>query len=154
MGPGGHLVVPANFDDLAPKKTKKTKQLTATKSFGGRPLFRFFLFYFLAPNRQNWREPPNRHPVYFLLFVRMKTYRKPGLGVGRRARARVPPNQSAMGIPEPNVTVAPGNVEKGAKIFKTKCAQCHNADQVRADAASARADLTPEGGGRIRGSRS
>jgi cytochrome c2 len=29
------------------------------------------------------------------------------------------------------VTVAPGNVEKGAKIFKTKCAQCHNADNVR-----------------------
>ena len=36
-----------------------------------------------------------------------------------------------MGIPEPNVTVAPGDVEKGAKIFKTKCAQCHNADKVR-----------------------
>ena len=36
-----------------------------------------------------------------------------------------------MTIPEPNVTVAPGDVEKGAKIFKTKCAQCHNADQVR-----------------------
>jgi len=35
-----------------------------------------------------------------------------------------------MGIPEPDVTVAEGNVEKGAKIFKTKCAQCHNADQV------------------------
>jgi cytochrome c len=34
-----------------------------------------------------------------------------------------------MGIPEPNVTVQPGDVEKGAKIFKTKCAQCHNAEQ-------------------------
>ena len=31
----------------------------------------------------------------------------------------------------PNVTVNPGDVEKGAKIFKTKCAQCHNADKVR-----------------------
>ncbi len=36
-----------------------------------------------------------------------------------------------MPIPEPDVSVAEGNVEKGAKIFKTKCAQCHNADQVR-----------------------
>ena len=26
-----------------------------------------------------------------------------------------------MGIPEPDVTVKPGDVEKGAKIFKTKC---------------------------------
>eukprot|EP00287_Rhodomonas_sp_CCMP768_P003908 CAMPEP_0196721622 /NCGR_PEP_ID=MMETSP1091-20130531/4124_1 /TAXON_ID=302021 /ORGANISM="Rhodomonas sp., Strain CCMP768" /LENGTH=114 /DNA_ID=CAMNT_0042063123 /DNA_START=69 /DNA_END=413 /DNA_ORIENTATION=- len=34
-----------------------------------------------------------------------------------------------MPIPEPDVSVAAGNVEKGAKIFKTKCAQCHNADQ-------------------------
>ena len=34
------------------------------------------------------------------------------------------------GIPEPDVTVAEGDVAAGAKIFKTKCAQCHNADQV------------------------
>mmetsp|Transcript_52679 Transcript_52679/g.107441 ORF Transcript_52679/g.107441 Transcript_52679/m.107441 type:complete len:115 (+) Transcript_52679:82-426(+) len=34
-----------------------------------------------------------------------------------------------MPIPEPDVSVAPGNVDKGAKIFKTKCAQCHNAEQ-------------------------
>lgn len=39
--------------------------------------------------------------------------------------------QVAMPIPEPDVTVAAGNVEKGAKIFKTKCAQCHNAEQVK-----------------------
>ena len=39
-------------------------------------------------------------------------------------------NIQNMGIPEPNVTVNAGDVEKGAKIFKTKCAQCHNADQV------------------------
>jgi len=33
-------------------------------------------------------------------------------------------------IPEPDVQVqAGGDIEKGAKIFKTKCAQCHNADQ-------------------------
>jgi len=32
-------------------------------------------------------------------------------------------------IPEPDVQVqAGGDIEKGAKIFKTKCAQCHNAD--------------------------
>jgi cytochrome c len=34
-----------------------------------------------------------------------------------------------MGIPEPDVTVAAGDVASGAKIFKTKCAQCHNAEQ-------------------------
>ena len=28
------------------------------------------------------------------------------------------------------VTVNDGDVAKGAKIFKTKCAQCHNAEQV------------------------
>ena len=33
-------------------------------------------------------------------------------------------------IPEPDVTVAAGDVAAGAKIFKTKCAQCHNAYQV------------------------
>ncbi|SIO73777.1 cytochrome c [Babesia microti strain RI] len=27
--------------------------------------------------------------------------------------------------PEPDVTVAPGDASKGAKIFKSKCAQCH-----------------------------
>jgi ubiquitin len=37
------------------------------------------------------------------------------------------------GIPEPDVTVAAGDVASGAKIFKTKCAQCHNADQVGLD---------------------
>ena len=31
-------------------------------------------------------------------------------------------------ISEPNVIVADGNIEYGAKIFKTKCAQCHNAE--------------------------
>ena len=32
------------------------------------------------------------------------------------------------------VTVNDGDVAKGAKIFKTKCAQCHNAEQVSAPA--------------------
>ena len=34
-------------------------------------------------------------------------------------------------IAEPDVTVAAGDVAVGAKIFKTKCAQCHNIEQVR-----------------------
>eukprot|EP00389_Voromonas_pontica_P013193 GDKH01020358.1.p3 GENE.GDKH01020358.1~~GDKH01020358.1.p3 ORF type:complete len:116 (-),score=31.88 GDKH01020358.1:404-751(-) len=28
-------------------------------------------------------------------------------------------------IPEPDVTVPEGNAKKGAKIFKSKCSQCH-----------------------------
>jgi cytochrome c len=34
-----------------------------------------------------------------------------------------------MPIAEPDVTVNLGDVEKGAKIFKTKCAQCHTIDK-------------------------
>jgi len=30
-----------------------------------------------------------------------------------------------MGKPEPDCTVPAGNAKNGAKIFKTKCAQCH-----------------------------
>ena len=64
----------------------------------------------------------------------------------------------SQGIPEPNVTVKDGDVEKGAKIFKTKCAQCHNADQVRAApmqgviAPLARMDTRPPPPPRSRGS--
>eukprot|EP00285_Hemiselmis_virescens_P000697 CAMPEP_0173415894 /NCGR_PEP_ID=MMETSP1356-20130122/85102_1 /TAXON_ID=77927 ORGANISM="Hemiselmis virescens, Strain PCC157" /NCGR_SAMPLE_ID=MMETSP1356 /ASSEMBLY_ACC=CAM_ASM_000847 /LENGTH=170 /DNA_ID=CAMNT_0014378177 /DNA_START=483 /DNA_END=995 /DNA_ORIENTATION=- len=32
-------------------------------------------------------------------------------------------------IAEPDVQVADGDVANGAKIFKTKCAQCHNVEQ-------------------------
>eukprot|EP01066_Platyproteum_vivax_P009213 Platyproteum_vivax@DN403_c0_g1_i1.p1 len=30
-----------------------------------------------------------------------------------------------MSRPEPDVTVPEGNAKKGAKLFKSKCAQCH-----------------------------
>lgn len=30
-----------------------------------------------------------------------------------------------MAIPEPTIEVPEGNVAKGAKLFKSKCAQCH-----------------------------
>ena len=45
------------------------------------------------------------------------------------------------GIPEPDVTVAAGDVASGAKIFKTKCAQCHNADQVEPYSQLRKSDL-------------
>ena len=54
-----------------------------------------------------------------------------------------------MGIPEPNVTVNPGDVEKGAKIFKTKCAQCHNADQVPRPEACWGEPAIPLSGGKV-----
>ena len=53
-----------------------------------------------------------------------------------------------MGIPEPDVTVKPGDVEKGAKIFKTKCAQCHNAEQVLGFQPDSKRRKGWEGGGR------
>eukprot|EP00397_Hematodinium_sp_SG-2012_P025715 GEMP01026886.1.p1 GENE.GEMP01026886.1~~GEMP01026886.1.p1 ORF type:complete len:133 (+),score=20.09 GEMP01026886.1:58-399(+) len=34
-----------------------------------------------------------------------------------------------MSKPEPNVEVPDGDVKKGAKIFKAKCAQCHTIEQ-------------------------
>jgi len=34
-----------------------------------------------------------------------------------------------MGKPEPSVTVPDGNANKGAKLFKAKCAQCHTVEK-------------------------
>ncbi|GIX60751.1 cytochrome c, putative [Babesia caballi] len=34
-----------------------------------------------------------------------------------------------MGKPEPNVTVPAGDAQKGAKLFKSKCAQCHTVNK-------------------------
>ena len=34
-----------------------------------------------------------------------------------------------MGIPEPDVQVPEGDVKKGAKLFKAKCAQCHTVEK-------------------------
>jgi cytochrome c len=34
-----------------------------------------------------------------------------------------------MPIPEPDVAVPEGDVKKGAKLFKAKCAQCHTAEK-------------------------
>lgn len=33
-----------------------------------------------------------------------------------------------MVIPEPDIEVPEGNAKKGAKLFKSKCAQCHSID--------------------------
>lgn len=33
-----------------------------------------------------------------------------------------------MGVAEPAVDVPEGNAKKGAKLFKSKCAQCHTCD--------------------------
>ena len=34
-----------------------------------------------------------------------------------------------MGKPEPDVEVPVGDVKKGAKLFKAKCAQCHSIEE-------------------------
>ncbi|KAK1444657.1 cytochrome c-like domain containing protein [Babesia gibsoni] len=34
-----------------------------------------------------------------------------------------------MARPEPNVVVPPGDAKKGAKVFKTMCAQCHTTNK-------------------------
>uniref|UniRef100_A0A0G4GJY2 Cytochrome c domain-containing protein n=1 Tax=Chromera velia CCMP2878 TaxID=1169474 RepID=A0A0G4GJY2_9ALVE len=34
-----------------------------------------------------------------------------------------------MPKPEPDVTIPEGNTKKGAKLFKSKCAQCHTLNQ-------------------------
>jgi len=34
-----------------------------------------------------------------------------------------------MPIPEPDIKVAAGDVKKGAKLFKAKCAQCHTCEK-------------------------
>ncbi|KAK1933372.1 putative cytochrome c [Babesia divergens] len=34
-----------------------------------------------------------------------------------------------MAKPEPNVTVPDGDPQKGAKLFKSKCAQCHTTNK-------------------------
>ena len=34
-----------------------------------------------------------------------------------------------MSRPEPDVVVPDGNAKKGAKVFKSKCAQCHTINQ-------------------------
>lgn len=34
-----------------------------------------------------------------------------------------------MGIPEPEVDVPAGDKKKGAKVFKSKCAQCHTCEK-------------------------
>ena len=34
-----------------------------------------------------------------------------------------------MSKPEPDVSLPQGNVKKGAKIFKAKCAQCHTVEK-------------------------
>lgn len=70
----------------------------------------------------------------------------PPLWEARRPRAAWCPSDAlfdvgsgearADGIRRMQVTVNAGDVTKGAKIFKTKCAQCHNADQVSAPACS------------------
>jgi len=36
---------------------------------------------------------------------------------------------ATMGIPEPDIEVPEGNVKKGAKLFKGKCAQCHTVEK-------------------------
>ena len=35
----------------------------------------------------------------------------------------------SMFRPEPDVDIPPGDVERGARLFKAKCAQCHSAEQ-------------------------
>merc|ERR1712117_466851 len=35
----------------------------------------------------------------------------------------------AMPVPEPDVQVPAGDVKKGAKLFKSKCAQCHTCEK-------------------------
>merc|ERR1712190_672928 len=37
--------------------------------------------------------------------------------------------QGIMGIAEPEVEVPAGDVKKGAKLFKSKCAQCHTCEK-------------------------
>merc|ERR1712032_1074296 len=49
------------------------------------------------------------------------------LASGQRRCACI--NQGAMVIAEPDVTVPDGEVKKGAKLFKAKCAQCHTIEK-------------------------
>merc|ERR1711948_100185 len=48
------------------------------------------------------------------------------VAVGHQKGCRTP---SAMPIEEPNVEVPEGEVKKGAKLFKGKCAQCHTIEK-------------------------
>ena len=40
-----------------------------------------------------------------------------------------PPSMAKMGKPEPQIEVPAGDAEKGAKLFKGKCAHCHTIEK-------------------------